>query len=109
MGFRRQPPPRRPAAVDQTAVTEYREPGLPPPEPAAPPPAEPPPWLAREIWPWLAALVVLVVLGLLVCLLFFGTSDRATVPCFVWLNQAAASKRLISRGVNALVIRLSHI
>jgi beta-lactam-binding protein with PASTA domain len=110
MGFRRRQPPPPPraaaAAVDQTSVTEYREPGLPPPEPAGPPPPEePPPWLGREIWPWLGALVVVVVVGLLVWLLFFRTSDRTTVPRVVGLGQAAAVKRLNDKGFDAIVVR----
>jgi serine/threonine-protein kinase len=86
-------------------VTEYRDPGLPPPDPAEPPPAEPPPWLGREIWPWLGALVVVVVVGLLVWFLFFRTSDRTTVPRVVGLSQAAAVKRLNDKGFDATVVR----
>jgi beta-lactam-binding protein with PASTA domain len=58
------------AVADETAVTlEERPAGRPP-----APPEEPPP--TRELWPWLLALLVLVLAGIAV--LYFATRDDST-------------------------------
>lgn len=76
------------------------------PEPAAPPPGPPPGWLAWENpWPWLAALALLVLAGVLIWLFLFNKSDRATVPRVVGLPQATAEKRVNDAGFDSTVVR----
>jgi beta-lactam-binding protein with PASTA domain len=100
VAFRR----RRPAAPppypgEATAVTRVDQ------EAAPPPPGPPPGWLAWENpWPWLAAFLILVVAGLLVWLLVFRSSNRATVPPVVGMQYAPARTRLNDAGFNVRAV-----
>src|SRR4051794_6589537 len=73
----------------------------PPGRPAVPPPPGPPPrFLINDVWPWLIALLVVVVGGLLLWLFVFhnGKSSKPVVPAVVGLQQSAAIKRLTDDG-----------
>src|SRR5438067_8014148 len=81
-------------APDETDITQSFE----------PPPAQsagPPPGLIADVWPWLAALGVLAVAGLLVWLIAFRGHDRQqrrAVPQVVGLQERAAIARLTGAG-----------
>ncbi|MDX6466560.1 MAG: eukaryotic-like serine/threonine-protein kinase [Gaiellaceae bacterium] len=90
-----EPPPARPAGP----------PPGPPPGPLAGPPVPPPPgppprFLVDDVWPWLVALLVVVVGGLLVWLFVFhnGKNAKPVVPAVVGLQQQVAIKRLTDDG-----------
>ncbi|HZR96353.1 MAG TPA: PASTA domain-containing protein [Gaiellaceae bacterium] len=94
--------------------TEAHEPVVPPPAtggppqppPGPPPPAPPaggppavPPRLYQDAWPWLAALGILAVVGLLLWLFVFrDTSSSKLVPAVVGLQQQQAIERLTGDG-----------
>ena len=95
--------------VEPTFVEEYG--------PPVPPPGEPPP--DRNLWPWLA-LLLLVVLGGLAALYFLSRDDdaepretvvvttgqrSATVPRVIGLTQSAAVRRLRLAGLSSRVVR----
>ncbi len=92
--------PRDPRDPDRTVVMRDEA------APAGPPPGPPRGWLAWENpWPWLAALGLLVVAGLLVWLLVFNKSNRATVPAVVGSKDTVAVKQLNDAGFNVKEIR----
>ena len=72
-----------------------------------PPDARPPGFLVDDVWPWLAALGILVVVGLLVWL--FAARDNGNkgkvVPAVVGMQQQQAIAKLTADGfsVNAIV------
>jgi beta-lactam-binding protein with PASTA domain len=77
----------------------------PPPAPRAtappppPPAAGPPPSLINDIWPWLAALALLAVAGLLVWLFVLRDDSKGkVVPRVVGLQQQRAIQRLTGDG-----------
>jgi beta-lactam-binding protein with PASTA domain len=80
-------------------------PGAPPPEagpPPGPPPAGPP---GRDVWPWLAALGILAIVGLLLWLFVFrDTSKGKIVPAVVGLQQQQAVEELTKEGFAVEVI-----
>src|SRR3954468_5668584 len=98
---------------DDTDITQSLPAGEPAP-PAAPPPPEPPPgrpavppppgppprFLINDVWPWLIALLVVGVGGLLLWLFVFhnGRTSKPVVPAVVGLQQSAAIKRLTDDG-----------
>jgi beta-lactam-binding protein with PASTA domain len=72
-----------------------------PPGPAVPPPPGPPPrFLINDVWPWLIALLVVVVGALLlwIFVLHNGKSNKPVVPAVVGLQQNVAIKRLTDDG-----------
>lgn len=79
-----------------------------PPRRAAPPPGPEPPPLARDLWPWLLALALLVAAGVLVWLLVFrdGSSSAGgpTVPAVVGLPQRQAIGRLTGQGFDVRAV-----
>ena len=101
---------------DETAITQSFEPvepgppppGVPPdPPPSPPPPSGPPPrFLIDDVWPWLGALLVVVVGGLLLWLFVFrnGTSSKPVVPAVVGLQQQVAITRLTGDGYSVRAI-----
>ena len=95
--------------VEPAVVEEYG--------PPVPPPDEPPP--DRNLWPWLA-LLLLVVLGGLAALYFLSREDdpeprdtvvvttgrqSATVPRVIGLTQSAAVRRLRVAGLSSRIVR----
>jgi beta-lactam-binding protein with PASTA domain len=77
-------------------------PGAPPPE-DGPPPGPPPP--GRDVWPWLAALGILAIAGLLLWLFVFrDTSKGKIVPAVVGLQQQQAVEELTKEGFAVQVI-----
>jgi beta-lactam-binding protein with PASTA domain len=69
--------------------------------PAVPPPPGPPPrFLINDVWPWLLALLVVVVGGLLLWIFVFhnGKSSKPVVPAVVGLQQNVAIKQLTDDG-----------
>jgi beta-lactam-binding protein with PASTA domain len=85
------PPPVPPAAGPPTG----------PAGPAVPPPTGPPPrFLINDVWPWLIALLVVVVGGLLLWIFVFhnGKSSKPVVPAVVGMQQNVAIKRLTDDG-----------
>jgi beta-lactam-binding protein with PASTA domain len=89
------------AIARDTEITQSHRPVA----PASGPPPGPPPRLDADAWPWLAALGVLAVAGLLVWLLAFRGGDGKLVPGVVGLQQQRAIARLTGDGfgVRALV------
>lgn len=92
---------------DETEITQTHRP--PPPPAAAPPPppeAGPPRALLADAWPWLAALGILAVAGLLVWLFLFnsGGGKGRVVPAVVGLQQQAAIRRLTDEGFGVKAI-----
>jgi beta-lactam-binding protein with PASTA domain len=90
-------------AVEPPPAGPPRPPGPPPGPPGAavpPPPGPPPRFLIDDVWPWLIALLVVVVGGLLLWLLVFhnGKSNKPVVPAVVGMQQDAAIKRLTDDG-----------
>jgi beta-lactam-binding protein with PASTA domain len=91
----------------ETEITQSFETPPPPGPPAGPPPPGPPPrFVIDDIWPWLVALLVVVVGGLLLWLFVFhqGTSSKPVVPAVVGLQQQLAIKRLTDAGYSVKVI-----
>jgi serine/threonine-protein kinase len=84
---------RRPV-LDDTQAHEPLDPNAPPP----PPPGPPPRWYA-DAWPWLAALGVLAVAGLLLWLFVFREGSKGeVVPAVVGLQQQQAIAKLTGAG-----------
>src|SRR4051794_17087258 len=91
-------PPRRRLrrrVVEDAPPTQVIEDGPPP-----PPYEEPPP--SRELWPWLLALAILVIAGLLAG--YFLTRDdgeksSTAVPSVVGLQRGVAIRRIRDRGL----------
>lgn len=82
-------------------------PAGPPPGPlGGPPPGPPPRFVIDDVWPWLVALLVVVVGGLLLWLFVFhqGTSSKPVVPAVVGLQQQQAIKRLTDAGYSVKVL-----
>jgi len=88
------------AIADETDITASHE-RVPPPAGPPPPPGD------REVWPWLAALGILVVAGLLVWLFVLRDNGNKgkVVPAVVGMQQQQAIAKLTSEGfnVNAIV------
>jgi beta-lactam-binding protein with PASTA domain len=97
---------------DETDSTQSFEPPPPPPArpPVAPPdvpppPGPPPPFLARDVWPWLALLVLAAVAGLVWLFVFHNRHHHPpVVPAVVGMRQEAAIKRLIDDGYSVRAI-----
>jgi beta-lactam-binding protein with PASTA domain len=86
---------------DERDITQSFPAAGPPPGPAVPPPPGPPPrFLINDVWPWLVALLVVVVGGLLLWIFVFhnGKSNKPVVPAVVGMQQNAAIKRLTDDG-----------
>ncbi len=64
-----------------------------------------PPRRSPRLWPWLLALGVLVLVGLLAYLLLSGGDARTTVPGVVGLTEAQARSRLAEADLEAAVDR----
>jgi hypothetical protein len=96
------------AIADDTDITASHEPVPPPgaPPPVPPPHARPPGFLARDVWPWLAALGVLVVVGLLVWIFVLRDNGNKgkVVPAVVGLQQQQAVAKLTADGFSVNVI-----
>jgi serine/threonine-protein kinase len=94
--------------ITQSFETVEPVPSGPPagPPPVPPPPGPPPRFVIDDIWPWLVALLVVVVGGLLLWLFVFhqGTSSKPVVPAVVGLQQQQAIKRLTDAGYSVKVI-----
>jgi beta-lactam-binding protein with PASTA domain len=93
--------------ADETDITASHE-VVPP--PAGPPPApggRPPRFVADDVWPWLAALGVIVVAGLLVWIFVLRDNGNKgkVVPAVVGMQQQQAIAKLTADGfsVNAIV------
>jgi serine/threonine-protein kinase len=90
--------PHRPVPADTQAHEVVDSP------PGAPPPQDPgvPPRLARDMWPWLAALGVLAVAAVAVWLVVLNrnSSKGQLVPAVVGLQQQQAIARLTGVGFN---------
>jgi beta-lactam-binding protein with PASTA domain len=91
--------------ADETEITASHEP-VPPPGTPPPPDAGPPGFLARDVWPWLAALGILVVAGLLVWILVLrdNGNNGKVVPAVVGMQQQQAVAKLTADGFNVNVI-----
>jgi eukaryotic-like serine/threonine-protein kinase len=95
------------AIADETDITASHE--IVPPAAAPPPPpgGRPPRFLGDDVWPWLAALGVLVIAGLLVWLFVLRDNGNKgkVVPAVVGLQQQQAIAKLTADGfsVNAIV------
>jgi len=77
-------------------------PGGPPPEGGPPPPPVPP---GRGVWPWLAALGILAIAGLLLWLFVFrDTSKGKVVPAVVGLQQQQAVEEITREGFAVEVV-----
>jgi serine/threonine-protein kinase len=89
----------------ETEITQSFEPAEPAPPPV-PPPGPPPRFLIDDVWPWLVALLVVVVGGLLLWLFVFrnDTSSKPVVPAVVGLQQQQAIKRLTDAGYSVRAI-----
>src|SRR5690242_4975348 len=81
-------------------------PPAPPTGPPGPPPdGMPPPPPDREIWPWLAAFGILVVVGLLLWLFVFrDTSKGKIVPAVVGMQQQQAVEEITREGFAVQVV-----
>jgi len=90
------------AIADETDITASHE-RVPP-----PPGGRPPRFLADDVWPWLAALGILVVAGLLlwVFVLRDNGNKGKIVPAVVGMQQQQAIAKLTGQGfnVNAIVL-----
>jgi serine/threonine-protein kinase len=71
-----------------------------------PPPPGPPPSFLADVWPWLALLALLAVVGLLVWLFVFHNRHHAkhVVPAVVGLQQPVAVARLRHAGYSVKVV-----
>jgi serine/threonine-protein kinase len=77
-------------------------PGGPPPEGGPPPPVVPP---GRGVWPWLAALGILAIAGLLLWLFVFRDASKGkVVPAVVGLQQQQAVEELTREGFAVEVV-----
>jgi serine/threonine-protein kinase len=87
-------------AVEPPARAAGPPPGPPAGPPVPPPPGPPPRFLVDDVWPWLLALLVVVVAALLVWLFVFhnGENAKPVVPAVVGLQQQVAIKRLTDDG-----------
>lgn len=96
------------AIADETDITASHEPVPPPgaPPPVPPPDARPPAFLARDVWPWLAALGVLVVVGLVVWIFVLRDNGNKgkVVPAVVGMQQQQAVAKLTADGFSVNVI-----
>jgi serine/threonine-protein kinase len=95
------------AIADETDITASHEP-VPPPAGPPPPPSggRPPRFLADDVWPWLAALGIVVVAGLLVWIFVLRDDGNKgkVVPAVVGMQQQQAIAKLTGEGfsVNAI-------
>ena len=93
--------------ADETNITAPHEPVPPPAGPPPPPGGRPPRFLADDVWPWLAALGILVVAGLLVWIFVLrdNGNEGKVVPAVVGMQQQQAITKLTAEGfsVNAIV------
>jgi beta-lactam-binding protein with PASTA domain len=91
---------------DETEITASHEVVQPPAPPRPPPDARPPAFLARDVWPWLAALGVLAIVGLLVWLLVLRDNGNKgkVVPAVVGLHQQQAIAKLTGEGFSVRAI-----
>jgi eukaryotic-like serine/threonine-protein kinase len=109
--------PHAPLHEDTQAHEPVVPPTGPPGPPAAPPPpvaggpppppdARVPPRLLADVWPWLAALGVLAVAGLLVWLFVLNndSSKGTLVPAVVGMQQQQAIAKLTGDGFNVRAI-----
>ena len=96
------------AIDDETDITASHEPVPPPgaPPPVPPPEARPPAFLARDVWPWLAALGVLVIVGLFVWIFVLRDNGNKgkVVPAVVGMQQQQAVAKLTADGFSVNVI-----
>jgi serine/threonine-protein kinase len=96
------------AIADETDITASHEPVPPPggPPPVPPPDARPPAFLARDVWPWLAALGILVIAALLVWIFVLrDTGNKGkVVPAVVGMQQQQAVAKLTADGFSVNVI-----
>lgn len=93
--------PHRPLPEDTQA-----RPAVPEPAPRPRASGGPPPGLARDVWPWLAALAALALAGLLLWV-FLANRDSGggpTVPAVVGLQQQEAIAKLTGRGFNVRAV-----
>jgi serine/threonine-protein kinase len=91
------------AIADETDITASHEPVPPPPVP--PPDARPPGFLARDVWPWLALLGILVIAGLVWLFVIRDTGNKGkVVPAVVGMRQQEATAKLTAEGFNVNVI-----
>src|SRR4051794_16514420 len=82
-----------------------RPPAAPPPEGGPPPGLPPPTPPGRAVWPWLAALGILAVVGLLLWLFVFrDTSKGKIVPAVVGMQQQQAVEEITREGFAVEVI-----
>ncbi len=93
-----QPPPPRPGPPVA--------PGVPPGEGPPPPGARPPRFLIDDVWPWLAALGVLILVALLVWLFVLrDNGDKGkVVPAVVGMQQQQAIAKLTGEGFSVRAI-----
>jgi beta-lactam-binding protein with PASTA domain len=95
------------APIGDTEAHPAVAPPAPDPPPAGPPPpdAGPPPGMVNDVWPWLAALGALAVIGLLVWLFVFrDTSKGKIVPAVVGMQQQQAIQELTNEGFGVQAI-----
>ena len=95
------------AIADETDITASHEPVPPPAGPPTPPPGgRPPRALADDVWPWLAALGIVVVAGLLIWIFVLRDNGNKgkVVPAVVGMQQQQAIAKLTGEGfsVNAI-------
>ena len=96
------------AIANETNITASHERVPPPAGPPTPPPGgRPPRFLADDVWPWLAALGILVFAGLLVWIFVLRDNGNGgkIVPAVVGMQQQQAIAKLTADGfsVNAIV------
>lgn len=91
---------------NETEITQSQRPVAPPPGAPPPPGAGPPGVLLADVWPWLAALGILALAGLLVWLFVFRDRGHRgkVVPAVVGLPQQQAVAKLTGEGINVKVI-----
>lgn len=97
--------PGQPPESEAETVIE-RGPGVPPPPPGPPPPEGPTPEDAeRSLWPWLLALGVAVVVGIILAVLLTrgGGHKGVVVPNVLGMKQAAAVSEIQSAGFDSAV------
>ena len=94
------------AIADETDITASHEPVPPPAGPSPAPGGRPPRFPADDVWPWLAALGIAVVAGLLVWIFVLRDNGNKgkVVPAVVGMQQQQAIAKLTGEGfsVNAI-------